>query len=217
MVKAVIFDFDGLIVDTETVWYDVFREVFAEHGCDLPLEVFGKAVGTTDEMLLAHYYQYAKKPVEADELQRLADKRYSGRMLDLQPREGVLDYLQEAKELGLQVGLASSSSRAWIEGFLERFGIRPHFEVLKTKEDVAKVKPDPALYVQAAAALGVRPVEAIAFEDSLNGSIAARRAGLHCVIVPNQVTGHLAFTDYALRLNSMSEKALKDVVQFIRG
>ena len=97
---------------------------------------------------------------------------------------GVLDYLRDAHRLGLKVGLASSSSCAWVEGHLVRLGLREYFDCVRARDDVSITKPDPALFLSAVETLGVQPCEAIAFEDSRNGLIAARRAGLHCVAVP---------------------------------
>lgn len=106
---------------------------------------------------------------------------------------GVVELLDTAKAAGLKIGLASSSKLAWIEDYLEKLCIRHYFEVICTADDVAKVKPDPELYIQALRELGVKADEAVAIEDSPNGARAAASAGMHCIIVPNELTGLLAF------------------------
>ncbi len=216
-IKAVIFDFDGLIVDTESIWYEVYKETVLEYGVELALEEFAKVIGTTDEVLYEYLQKHATKPFTRDDIEKAAHELYKTKIDTLTLREGVEDYLKEAKQLGLKIGLASSSSRAWVTSYLEKYKILDYFEVIRTKDNVAKVKPDPELYIQALEALGVAPEEAIAFEDSVNGSTAAIIAGISCVIVPNPVTEQLAFTSYSYRLSSMNEMPLSTLLDKINN
>ncbi|WP_166239522.1 HAD-IA family hydrolase [Paenibacillus turpanensis] len=215
--KAVVFDFDGLIIDTESYWYYAFRDVLREEGLELPIEQFAVIVGTTDEALNDYIRKELGDSADYTAIRERARLKYKERMIHPVLRDGVADYLQASKQLGLRIGLASSSSREWVEGYARQTGIFDYFEVVRTKEDVEKVKPDPALYRKAVEALGIDPSEAVAFEDSLNGLRAAKGAGLHCVIVPNEVTSHLPFEQYSLRLSSMSERSLEEVLQHIQG
>jgi beta-phosphoglucomutase-like phosphatase (HAD superfamily) len=112
----------------------------------------------------------------------------------------------------LKIGLASSSPCEWVEGHLERLGLRPYFESIIASDDVVLTKPDPALYTSACAALGVEPGRAVALEDSPNGALAAKRAGLHCVAVPNELTKFLPFPAVDLRLDSLAEMSLDDLL-----
>ncbi|QOR66216.1 HAD family hydrolase [Cytobacillus suaedae] len=214
-IKAVIFDFDGLIVDTESIWYEVYKETVLEYGIDLGLEEFVKVIGTTDEVLYAYLEKHATKPFTRDDIEKAAHELYKTKIDTLTLRGGVEDYLKEAKKLGLKIGLASSSSHTWVTSYLEKYNILDYFEVIKTKDHVAKVKPDPELYIQALEGLGIAPEEAIAFEDSVNGSTAAIKAGISCVIVPNPVTEQLAFTSYSYRLTSMNEMPLSTLLDKI--
>lgn len=217
MIKAIIFDFDGLIVDTESVWFDAYREVLMEYEFDLSLEKFSEVIGTHDDILYDYLMQNIKIPFERELIESTVEKLVKTKLDEPALRENVEDYLITAKEAGLIIGLASSSSREWVEGFLKKLNIYEYFSVIKTREDVSNVKPNPELYCKAIEELGVTASEAIAFEDSLNGLIAAREAGLRCVIVPNSVTSHLAFENYSLRLSSMAEKSLTDVMNHILG
>jgi putative hydrolase of the HAD superfamily len=217
LIKAIVFDFDGLIVDTESVWFDVFKEVMIEYDCDLKIEDFAICIGTTDDILYERLAQIAYKPIDRTEISQKTRERYQDKMSHLQLREGVLDYLQTAKNLGLKIGLASSSSRRWVEGFLERFGIKEFFDVIKTSDDVKRVKPDPELYLRVIQDLGVEGHEALAFEDSKNGLTAAIKAGLHCVIVPNPVTSFLDFSGHLHRLSSMGEIGLHDLLALVEA
>ncbi|MEN1934719.1 HAD family hydrolase [Paenibacillus sp. 102] len=214
--KAIIFDFDGLIVDTETIWFQSFQEVIREYGGDLPLEEFAKCIGTTDEVLYTYIEQQLKEQFNKRLIKEKVSALHQEKMKIPATRDGVKEYLEEAKSLGVKIGLASSSSREWVVGFLEDLGIREYFEVIKTKEDVEKVKPDPALYKAAIEELEIDSSEVVVFEDSVNGLKAAIAAGLKCVVVPNEVTKALQFENYHLRLGSMKEKSLTEVLQYVR-
>ncbi|CEG26537.1 HAD family hydrolase [Bacillus sp. B-jedd] len=217
MINGIIFDFDGLIVDTETLWFEAYREIMKGFACELTLEEFSKVIGTTDEQLNAFFENVTGMTVDEAGLHSKTREFYHQRAVSLELREGVRGFLDEAKELNLKVGLASSSGRDWVESYLRKFGIFEFFDTIKTREDVHQVKPDPALYIQALNALGLQPAEAIALEDSLNGSAAAIAAGMHCVIVPNPVTNHLPFQNYRLKLTSMAEKTLAQVIKEVEA
>lgn len=212
MIKAVIFDFDGLIIDTETIWYESFKEVMKqEHMHELSIKDYSTSIGTSDKAL----YDYLRKAVPEIKEERISELTSSlymekATMPDLRP--GVFQYLTAAKESGLKIGLASSSGRDWVEGYLQKHDILGYFDTIVTRDDVEKVKPDPALYIIALENLGISGKEAIAFEDSLHGSNAATAAGIHCIVVPNPVTSHMEFKDYHLRLSSMEEKELSDIL-----
>lgn len=212
MIKGIVFDFDGLIIDTESLWYSAFNEVLQDYGMELPVEVFAQCVGTSDEAL--HAFIEEKLGAESIEtIVKLARENHSLKTEQLEIRDGVKEYLTEAKTAGLQIGLASSSHREWVEGFLKKLGIRDYFSVIKTGDEVERIKPDPTLYLLAIEALGVAPQEAVAFEDSPNGARAATAAGLHCVIVPNESTKDLPFDKYSMRLESMAEVSLSEVIR----
>lgn len=214
MIKAIVFDFDGLIIDTETAWYSAFKEVFQGYNVDFPLEVFVKCIGTDDAALKVFIEE--KLGLESIGLiMNSAKENHGTKMKLIGIRDGVKEYLSEARNLGLKIGLASSSSRKWVEGFLKQLEIIDYFEVIKTRDDVEKVKPDPMLYIKAIEALNVNANEAVAFEDSANGARAAIAAGLKCVIVPNEVTKEINFEKFHLRINSMSEMGLAQVIEHI--
>lgn len=207
MIRAIVFDFDGLIVDTETSEYESYADMYRRHGADLPLSVWSQVIGTDMASVFdpyAYLEQAIGRPVDREPFRAERRRLFDERMAAVQPLPGVVELIAQARRLGLAVGIASSSTSDWIEGYLDRFGIRDQFDCVRSRDHVAKVKPDPELYRQAAAHLGVRPEEAIAFEDSANGALAAHRAGLHCVIVPNPVTAHMAFGPYSRRLPSLA-------------
>ncbi len=215
MIKAIIFDFDGLIIDTESVWYESYKETLKSYQFDLPLAEFGECIGSDETVLNTYFKKNLGESCNVDEIETRAFDIYKTKMSSPEARIGVLDYLQEASEMGFKIGLASSSSKEWVTKYLKELGLLNYFEVIVTRDDVEKVKPAPDLYLKAINDLKIDSSEGVAFEDSLNGSIAAMTAGLKCVIVPNPVTELSAFENYSLRLKSMSEKSLSEVIELI--
>ncbi|WP_199620384.1 HAD family hydrolase [Paenibacillus alkalitolerans] len=212
MFKAVVFDFDGTMLDTETVWYDSFRETLAEHDIDLPLEVFAHGIGTYDDSLFRYITDKMGSEDGLEDVKRRAFAKHHEKAATLPLRDGVEDYLKDASRLGLRIALATSSPYPWVESFLTSHGLMHYFETLCTKDDVAQVKPDPELYTLSVRRLGIEPHEAVAFEDSANGAKAAVAAGLRCVIVPNPVTEALHFEKYDMRIGSMKELSLEELL-----
>jgi len=214
LIQAVVFDFDGLIFDSETHEYESVRELFAEHGAELPLEVWGACVGR--EAGYFDPYAYLEEQTGASIDREMADRsrreRFQQRIDGVGAIPGVEEALRAAKSLGLRIGLASSSSREWVEGQLRRLGLLHYFECVRTADDVERVKPEPELYLSALRCLGVRPADAVAFEDSPNGALAARRAGMYCVVIPNRVTATLEFGEHDLRLESLMQAELADLL-----
>lgn len=215
MIKAVVFDFDGLIFDTETHEYRVLQEIYREHGAELPLEVWGRCVGTRADYFDAYAYleERTGKPVDREAVAKRRREMLEARIENEKALPGVEECLEAAGRLGLKIGLASSSRREWVTRWLKKLNLFGRFECIRTAEDVERVKPDPALYLKALECLGVRPHQAVAFEDSPNGALAAKRAGLNCVIVPNYVTKGLAFGEYDLRLNSLTDLPLEKLIE----
>jgi HAD superfamily hydrolase (TIGR01509 family) len=215
-IKAVIFDFDGLILDTESNEYHAHSEMFKQFGVELPIEEWGKCIGTDASAFDVYAYLegLVGKPVDRETLQKGRHDLFTKRMSTEEIRPGVLEYLQSAQALDLRIGLASSSSFDWVTGYLEIHNLAHFFETIRTREDVVKVKPSPELYQKALADLGVLPSEAIAFEDSPNGALAAKRAGMICVAVPNSITRHLIFGDIDHRIDSMDVMSLSEVIAY---
>lgn len=216
MIKALIFDFDGLILDTETAWFEAYRKALKEeYQYDLTVDEFVQCVGTSTEVLYQHLKQVLSQPIDEVKLRTQAGQWHTEQVSQLGPRAGVVDYLADARKMGLQVALATSSTRIWIQEHLSRLQLISYFNHFITQEDVKNVKPAPDLFLKAVDVLGVQPTEALVFEDSLNGLIAANKAGIKTIIVPNSLTEHLPFADYHLRLNSMADMPLQEVLQTV--
>ena len=218
-IKALVFDFDGLIVDTEVPIFRAWQRIYREHGQELPLDrwltIIGTSTGSFDPVVELGDRLGEKLDEKAlDALERLYYMEATA-LQQLLP--GVAEYLRVARELGLKTAVASSSTRAWVMEHLERFGIGGGFDAIVCREDVKKTKPDPELYRTALQRLGVRPEEAIAFEDSSNGIHAAKAAGLFCVVVPNLLTVDLDLTEADLRLLTLEAMPLRDVIKEARA
>jgi HAD superfamily hydrolase (TIGR01509 family) len=210
MIRALIFDFDGLILDTETALIDAYGDVHGAHGVAFDRPVFTRSVGHAD---------YAFDPWKgfgpsADRAKlELERKEFNRTRNSAQPiLPGVTALMDEAKKAGLKIGLASNSEHAHVEGHLVRLGLLERFDFLACREDVRAPKPEPDLYRLALDHFGIRGHEAIAFEDSHTGTLAAKRAGLRVVAVPNISTGHHDFGNADLRVPSLADCGLADLM-----
>lgn len=186
--RAVLFDFDGLICDTEHAAFTSWRDLYASFGLEFPPEVWSRLMGRPDgeRTGLADLARRLGRPVSR--AVREDRRRRKRELCDREPlRPGVAAVLDEAARLGLATAVVSSSARAWVEHHLGRLGIETRFTELVTGEQVDRHKPAPDLYVLALRRLGLSAAEALAFEDSATGVRAARAAGVRCVGVPNAV------------------------------
>ena len=206
--RALVFDFDGTLADTESAVLRSWQDVFREHGAELPLEAWYAVIGTqhTTPAMFALLAEHAPG-IDPDALRPKTRARVLKLLEDLGPREGALDYLEAAREQGLKLAVASSSSGAWVNPHLERLGIAGYFDAVLTG-DLHKAKPDPDLYLAAIDALEVTARETIAFEDTPHGVTAAKAAGLTCVAVPNAITESLDFGQADVVLPSFTAKPL---------
>jgi HAD superfamily hydrolase (TIGR01509 family) len=214
VIRGLIFDFDGLILDTETPSLLSWEEVYREHGCEFPFQQWAEVLGTSGGGFDCHQYLEEQAGCALDrDLLRARRRARTDELIALGTAlPGVVEYLDEARTMGLRLGVASSSPRAWVEGHLRRLDLIAWFDVVVCAEDVPRVKPDPALYQRALVRLGLRPEEAIALEDSPNGITAARAAGIRCVAVPNPVTARLRIDHADHQLASMLEMPLASLL-----
>lgn len=217
MIRAIVFDFDGLILDTEVPEFQTWQEIYAAHGCTLPFAVWAMCIGTTNAFdPYAYLEEQLGRVVDREAVQQQQRQRCDTLIAAQAALPGVHDYIAEATRLGLQLGVASSSSRAWVSGHLTRLELGQHFLCIKCRDDVPQTKPDPALYQAALAALGVLPEEAIALEDSPNGILAAKRAGLFCVAVPNLLTRQLPLDHADLQIPSLAAFPLPELLRAVQ-
>lgn len=212
MYRALVFDFDGTILDTETPEYRSWERVYEQHGHVLPREAWlatiGLAPGEATWNPHSHLEALHGAPLDYATIRA---HRHTAFLEDLHQetvRPGVMDWLDTAAQLGLHIGLASSSPRSWLEQHLGRLGIRERFAAIYSSDDVKRGKPDPELYLRTAAHFGVPPQECIAIEDSPNGVRAAKAAGYYCIATPNPITAQLDLSHADLRVEALTQVSL---------
>ena len=216
-ISTLIFDFDGVIVDTETPEFDVWQDIFVGFGTVLDAAVWKQHIGTEAGTfdVYGHLEEMSGRAIDRAAVRVEMRGLYLAR-IDANPvLPGILDYITQATALGMKVGVASSSDIAWVRGHLTARGMLDLFHSITTKEDVARVKPDPEIYLKAAESLGASPANVVAIEDSLNGVTAAKRAGMSCVVVPNPMTEDMQFDHADLRLNALSDLPLQTLLERI--
>jgi HAD superfamily hydrolase (TIGR01509 family) len=216
-IQALIFDFDGLLVDTETPAYESWLRIYAEYGEELPLALWKEALGTAHGFdALSHLEARVGRALDRAAVrgrrQRLKAELSAPQLL----LPGVLEMLDQADALGLPSAVASSSDRRWVLGWLARHSILQRFVCVRTADDVAYTKPDPELFLSAAACLGAPPGACLVFEDSPNGILAARAAGMRCVAVPGAITRQIALPTADLTLERLDALPLRTILETLK-
>ncbi len=211
MIRAMVFDFDGLMLDTESALIEAYGDVHAHHGVPFDENLFLRSVGHAD---------YAFDPwsafgPHADRVPLDAHRRKLNleRNQRLEPLPGVVPLLLAGREAGLKLGVASNSGHGHVESHLGRLGLLGNFDFVACREDVSQPKPDPEIYQLVLQRLGVAGSAAVALEDSHTGLMAARRAGLHVVAVPNRATAHHEFGEAGWQVTSLTEVNLNQLVE----
>lgn len=192
---AVLFDFDGVLVDTEWSIYQAWLRTFQAHGHDLPLDVYTRCIGSD-------FATWSPKT----HLEEISGLAFDWHQIDAQRQEeilrdltgegtmsGVLELLEQLTLTGHRRAVVSSSSHHWVDGWLEKLTFSHHFETVVCRGDAPRIKPAPDLYLEAANRLGLEPAACLVIEDSLNGVKSAKAAGMNVWVVPNQVTAGLDF------------------------
>ncbi|HET9114725.1 MAG TPA: HAD family phosphatase [Gaiellaceae bacterium] len=197
-VRAFLFDFDGLILDTELASRAGWELLYRDHGHELPADLWATLVGTTHAPWdpRAHLEELVGQPLDWDALH---ERRYAHEIALIEAEElrpGIAEYLAAARRDGLKRAIVSSSTRSWVDMHLERLEEAVGWDAICTADgDPARAKPAPTLYLEALELLGVEAREAVAFEDSPHGVRAAKAAGVFCVAIPNEVTRELGLED----------------------
>jgi HAD superfamily hydrolase (TIGR01509 family) len=214
-VRALVFDFDGLILETETPAYQAWVEIYREFGHELPkalwLDYIGREGGWFDA--LAYLEGLAGPQPDRDAITQRRDARKTELVMAVAETAGLRDLLTEARTRGLRLAVCSSSTPKWVLGHLDRLGLRAYFDHVQCRDrPELRAKPAPDLYRAACAGLGVRPEEAVAFEDSRNGMLAAQAAGMRCVVVPNELTIAMDLDGADHRFESLSAISLRELL-----
>ena len=204
--RAVIFDLDGLMVDSEPLAERAWNQVLACYGHRLDSQMFSDILGlrvVDSARLICQHFRLTISPQEAaDERDRLFLEAVPTR---LRARAGLYPLLDELADRGLPLGIATSGHRRYVTLALRTLAIESFFQAIATGDEVARGKPAPDVYLLAAARLGVPPARCLALEDAPLGGAAARAAGMVCVAVPNEWTASLDFPGAYRVFSSLNE------------
>ncbi len=194
--KAVLFDFDGVLVDTEWAIYDAWHRTFRENGHPLPLEVYNQCIGSDFNTWSpkTHLEELTGAAFDWHDLDSKRQEKIESDLAGEGPMPGAVELLETLSSLGIPRAVVSSSSPHWVDGWLERLDLRKHFDQVVRRGDAPRIKPAPDLYLEAAKRLGLDPAECLVIEDSFNGVKAAIAAGMPVWAVPNRVTACLDFS-----------------------
>jgi HAD superfamily hydrolase (TIGR01509 family) len=219
MIRAIIFDFDGLILETEGPIFQSWQECYQELGGELSLEKWGTIIGMSEGVFDPFDDLEAQLGKTIDRAAiapgRQARERELVAAQSVLP--GVESYLRAAMEMGLKIGLASSSPCVWVEGHLKRLNLFDYFECIRASDDVKHTKPAPDLFLATLECLEVASKEAIVLEDSPNGVEAARKANIFVVAVPNDLTRQLDLDHANMRLDSLADMPLAELLQAVES
>lgn len=217
-VTALIFDFDGTILDTETPVFEEWREEYRLYGQNLEIGFWGQAIGTHGVVdLAAHLAELLDDGHDPQALRHGVRQRVRRRLAVQSLRPGIEHLLDDAQELDLATAIASSSSSDWVEHWLGHHGIRNRFGPVCGRDHVERLKPAPDLFLLAARELNVAAAECLVIEDSPNGVLAARAAGMRCVAVTNPVTRHLEMPEVNLVVESLEGLGMEEILGRIRA
>ena len=214
MIKALIFDFDGLIIETEEPIYRSWLELYQSLGVPLPFSTWADVIGVAAEGFdpFDNLEKQLGRSLDREQIVPRRQARELELITALPILPGVKDTLIDARGLGLKNGLASSSSCEWVTGHLRRLELIDYFDCIRGKDDVMLAKPDPELFLAVLDDLNIQPQQAIVFEDSPNGILAAKRAGLFCIAVPTPLTRQLPLDQADMQINSLADMPLRDLI-----
>ena len=214
MLKGLIFDFDGLIVDTETVIYETWKQVYEDNGQSLKLSEYKHCVGSdfTQFDPSKELEKRCGKKFDWNKINQQRERTIREKLETQKARPGIIDFLEEANKIGLKMAIASSSSKGWVLGWVEKLKIKNYFEQFFNRDDVERIKPAPDLFLSSCEALNIKPSEALVLEDSENGLKAATSAGIRCAIVTNKITEGGDFSNAIIQTDNFFDEKLKKLL-----
>jgi HAD superfamily hydrolase (TIGR01509 family) len=216
--SAIVFDFDGLIIDTEGPGFFSWQEAYQQFGKSLTLDDWRHSTGYVGGFDPAiHLERLLGRKLDWSDIMPKRSQRNWELTLEAGVLPGIKELIEAAKQSGLPVGVASNSEQAWVEGGLKRLGLRSYVDVIVTRDMVLNPKPAPDVYLKAVETLHVSPSRGVALEDSEPGYRAAKRAGLKTVVIPNQFSERQDLSDADLIVRSALELDLDRLARLVEG
>ena len=194
--RALLFDFDGLIVDTEWPIYQAWCQTFRDYGQPLSLETFNQCIGTDFDTWppKPHPKKLTGPRIDWDPLDCARQSSIEKNLEGAPAMPGIPESVHAGRKSGFKLGVVSSSSHRWVDGWLQRIGLFDQFNLTVCRDDAPRIKPAPDLYLEAARQLDLNPGSCLVVEDSVNGIKAAKAAGMPNVAIPNRVTACCDFS-----------------------
>lgn len=213
MLKALIFDMDGVIIDSEPIHVEVNTKILKEEGITLSDSENCEFIGVRNHEMWDTLIKRHNIPRTVEQLLEKQKSHQMHRFLreKLDPIDGIRELLREAKRMNLKIALATSSPNYFAKFVLKSLGIQVFFDQLVTAGDVSKGKPDPEIYLTAAKMLDVDPKESIAIEDAPLGIKAAQAAGMRCVGFTNPNSGNLDISHADIVVSSIRDINLENI------
>lgn len=210
-VRAVLFDFDGILVDTEWAIYQAWCRCFEAEGQELPLSLYTRCIGSDFATWSPknHLEELTGKSFDWSLLDAARQREIVHELTDEGLMEGVTTLIKTLQEKKIPLGVVSSSSHHWVDGWLEKLGIHEHFTHVVCRGDAPRIKPAPDLWIEAARRFALAPSQCLAIEDSHNGMVSVQAAGMPVWVVPNRVTEGLDFSGAQERFASLHEIELR--------
>lgn len=206
---AVLFDFDGVLVDTEWAIYEAWHRTFHAHGQNLPLETYTQCIGSDFDTWSpkVHLEELTGRSFDWHQLDEDRQVEIRRDLEQAGPMPGVVSLLESLRRDGVPTAVVSSSNHAWVDGWLEKLRLMPYFRTVVCRGDAPRIKPAPDLWLEALRRLDLPAGNCLAIEDSLNGVKSSKEAGLQVWAIPNRTTACLDFSIADRVLSSAGEAA----------
>ncbi len=205
--ETILFDFDGTLLDTEWIIYKEVLAIFQREGHDLPLEQYVKCIGSSYAKWSPQTYleELTGKEYDWEAINEERNQKIRARLATQGPMPGARLAIEACHELGYRLGVVSSSSHDWVDGWLEKLELESSFEHVTCRGDAPKIKPAPDLFLKGAKRMKTDPAKCLVIEDSYNGMLAAHAAGMDVVAIPNRITKVSDFAESFMQLDSLMD------------